>query len=81
MTKRKMTKVQTTISNTYKTEDWVTRIPLKPGGERRFSGSVSNSFPTSGTRRVYLDFIRKVIEINKLDIYRCHMHIIILDFP
>ena len=65
--------------HSYKTEDRVTRTPLKPGVKRRCSGMVSSSIPASGTRRVHLDLTGKVIEINKLDIYRCHMHIIILD--
>jgi hypothetical protein len=39
---------------THKTKDWVTRTPLKTGGELRCSGRVSSSCSTSGTRRVNL---------------------------
>ena len=43
------------IDKTYKkTNDRVTRIPLKIGGELRCSGRVSISCSTSGTRRVNL---------------------------
>jgi len=48
MAKRKSTK------HTYKTKDRVTRTPLKTGGELRFPGRESNSYSTSGTRRVNL---------------------------
>jgi len=39
---------------TYKTNDRVTRSPLKTGGELRCSGRVSSSCSTSGTRHVNL---------------------------
>jgi hypothetical protein len=42
------------MSHTYKTNDRVTRTPLKTGGELRFSGRVSSTCSTSGTRRVNL---------------------------
>ena len=38
----------------HKTEDWVTRTPLKPGGALRCSGRISSSCSASGTRRVNL---------------------------
>ena len=51
MAKRKSTKGQTTIQNTYtKTKDRVTRTPLKTGGELRCSGRVGSSCSTSDTR-------------------------------
>ena len=39
---------------TYKTNDRVTRTPLKTGGQLRCSGRVSSSCSTSETRRVHL---------------------------
>ena len=45
---------QRSTKHTYKTKDRVTRTPLKTGGELRFSGRVSSSCSTSGTRRVDL---------------------------
>jgi hypothetical protein len=41
-------------NSSYKTNDRVTRTPLKIGGELRCSGRVSSSCSTSGTRRVNL---------------------------
>ena len=38
----------------YKTNDWVTRTPLKTGVELSISGRVSNSCSTSDTHRVNL---------------------------
>ena len=45
---------QRSTKHTHKTEDRVTRTPLKTGGELRCSGRVSSSFSTSGTRHVNL---------------------------
>jgi hypothetical protein len=45
---------QRTTKHTNKTEDRVTRTPLKTGGDLRCSESVSSSSSTSGTRRVNL---------------------------
>jgi hypothetical protein len=45
---------QRSTKHTYKTKDRVTRTPLKTGGERKYSGRVSSSCSTSGTRRVNL---------------------------
>ena len=45
---------QRSTKHTYKTEDRVTRTPLKTGGELRYSGRVSSSCSTSGTRCVNL---------------------------
>ena len=45
---------QRSTKHTYKTKDWVTRTPLKTGGEFRCSGRVSSSYSTSGTRHVNL---------------------------
>ncbi len=45
---------QRSTKHTHKTEDWVTRIPLKTGGEHRCSRRVSSSSSTSGTRRANL---------------------------
>jgi hypothetical protein len=41
-------------TGTHKTKDWVTRTPLKTGGEFRCSRRVSSSWPTCGTHRVNL---------------------------
>jgi hypothetical protein len=41
-------------NTTLKTKDRVTRTPLRTGSELRFSGMVSSSCSTSGTRRVTL---------------------------
>jgi hypothetical protein len=41
---------QRSTKQTHKTKDWVTRAPLKTGGELR----VSSSYSTSGTRHVKL---------------------------
>jgi hypothetical protein len=54
-TKRKVQKdKQRSTKHTYKTKDWVTRTPLKTGGEFGCSGSVGSSYSTSDTRRVNL---------------------------
>jgi hypothetical protein len=45
---------QRSTKHTYKTKDWVTRTPLKTGGELRCSGRLSSSCSTSGTHRVNL---------------------------
>ena len=45
---------QRSTKHTYKTKDRVTRTPLKTGDELRFSGMVSSSCSTSGTRCVNL---------------------------
>jgi hypothetical protein len=45
---------QRSTKHTHKTKDRVTRFPLKIGGELRYSGRVSSSCSTSGTRRVNL---------------------------
>ena len=45
---------QRSTKHTYKAKDRVTRTPLKIGGELRFSGRVSSSCSTSGTRLVNL---------------------------
>jgi len=44
----------TNAKHTHKTKDRVTRTPLKTGGELRWSGRVSSSGSTNGTRRVNL---------------------------
>ena len=55
LSKEKVQKVkQRSTKHTYTTKDRVTRTPLKTGGELRFSGRVSSSCSTSGTRRVNL---------------------------
>jgi hypothetical protein len=55
MTKDKVQKdKQRFTKHTYKTNDRVTRTPLKTGGELRCSGRVNSSFSVSGTRHVYL---------------------------
>ena len=41
---------QRSTKHTYKTKDRVTRTPQKTGGELRYSGRVSSSCSTSGTR-------------------------------
>ena len=61
---------QQSTKHTYKAKDRVSRTPLKTGGELRFSGRVSSSCSTSGTRRVnlvssyapekYYDFYRPI---------------------
>ena len=43
---------QRSTKHTHKTKDQVTRTPLKTGGELGYSGRVSSSCSTSGTRRV-----------------------------
>jgi hypothetical protein len=45
---------QRSTKHTYKTNDRVTRTPLKTGGELMCSGRASSSCSTSGTRRVNL---------------------------
>ena len=45
---------QRSTKHTHKTKDWVTRTPLKTGGELRCSGRVSSSCSTNGTSRVDL---------------------------
>jgi hypothetical protein len=45
---------QRSTKHTYKTNDRVTRTPLKTGGELRCSGRVSSPCSTSDTRRVNL---------------------------
>jgi hypothetical protein len=40
--------------HTRKTEERVTRTPLKPGDELRCSGKVNSASSTSGTRRINL---------------------------
>jgi len=56
MTKRKRTNdKQRSTKHTYKTNDRVTRTPIKTWGELMCSGRLSNSYSTSGTRRVNLD--------------------------
>jgi hypothetical protein len=45
---------QRSAKHTYKTKDWVTRSPLKSGGELRCSRRVSSSCSTSDTHRVNL---------------------------
>ena len=48
--------VQTTIYKTYKTKDWVTRTPLKTGGELMCSGRVGSSCSTSDIACICLGF-------------------------
>ena len=45
---------QRSTKHIYKTKDRVTRTSLKTGGELGFSGRVSSSYSTNGTRRVNL---------------------------
>jgi hypothetical protein len=52
--------------STKPTHDRVTRIPLKAGGELRYSGRVSSSCSTSGTRRVNLVINPVISHIFKL---------------
>jgi hypothetical protein len=54
MVNRKSTKQRYT-KHTHKTKDRVTRTPQKTGGELWYSGRVSSTCSTSGTRRVNLD--------------------------
>jgi len=42
-------------THTHKTNDRVTRTPLKTGDELRCPGSVNSSCSTSGSRRVNID--------------------------
>ena len=48
---------------THKAKDCVTRTPLKTGGKLRFSGMVSSSCSTSGSRCVYTYIYIKVSKI------------------
>jgi len=67
MATRKSTKGQITIYNhTYKIKDRLTRTPLKTGGELRWSGRVSSSCSTSGTR--HFNLVMKVFS----ETYRAH---------
>jgi hypothetical protein len=57
--KQSVIKIKQTCSyvckiNTYKTNDRVTRTPLKPGGELKYARRVSSSCSISDTRRVNL---------------------------
>jgi hypothetical protein len=52
--KDKQRSTKHTYNKWYKTKDWVTRTPLKSGGELRYSRRVSSSCSTSGTRHLYL---------------------------
>jgi hypothetical protein len=45
---------QRSTKHTYKSNDRAPRTPPKPGGELRYSGRVSSSCSTSGTRQVNL---------------------------
>jgi hypothetical protein len=45
---------QRSAKHTRKTEERVTRTPLKPGDELRCSGKVNSATSTSGTRRINL---------------------------
>ena len=45
---------QRSTKHTYKTNDRVTRTPLKPGGELKYARRVSSSCSISDTRRVNL---------------------------
>jgi hypothetical protein len=54
MKKYKRTNNDLQTKHTHKTNDRVTRTPLKTGGELRCSGRVSSSSSTSGTGRVNL---------------------------
>jgi hypothetical protein len=55
MAKRKVQKnKQRSTKHTHKTKDRETRTPLKTGNELRYSGRVSRSCSTRGTRRVNL---------------------------
>ena len=47
-------KKQRSAKHTRKTEERVTRTPLKPGDELRCSGRVNSASSTSGTRRINL---------------------------
>ena len=53
---------QRSTKHTYKTGDRVTRIPLKTGGELRFSGRISSSCSTSGIRRFKL--VAKLVKMS-----------------
>ena len=52
--KKDKRKKKRSTKHTHKTEDRVTRTPLKTGDEFRCYGIVSSSCATSGTRRVYM---------------------------
>ena len=45
---------QQSTKHTHKTKDWVTRTPLKTGGELKCSGRISSYCSTSGIHRVNL---------------------------
>ena len=45
---------QRSTKHAHKTKDRVTRTPLKTGGKHRYSGRISRSCSTSGTRHVNL---------------------------
>ena len=51
-TKKGQMDKQRSTNTTHKTKDWVTRTPLKTGGELRCYGRVISSFSTSGTGRI-----------------------------
>jgi hypothetical protein len=50
MAKKKRDTQRPTKKHTYKTEDKITRTPLKTSGELRGYGRASSSCSTSGTR-------------------------------
>jgi hypothetical protein len=52
--KDKQRSTKHTYNKWYKTKDWVTRTPLKSGGELRCCGRVSSSCSTSDTRHANL---------------------------
>jgi hypothetical protein len=54
MAKKVQKDKQRSTKHTHKTKDQVSRTPLKSGSELRFSGRLSSSCSTSGTRRVNL---------------------------
>jgi len=54
MAKKRSKDIHRSTKHTHKTNDRVTRTPLKTVGELRCSGSVSSSCSTSGTCRVNL---------------------------
>ena len=52
---------QRSTKHTYKTKDRVTRTPIKNRGELRWSGRVSSSCSTNGTRCVCLVTIINIV--------------------
>ena len=64
---------QRSTKHTHKTQDRVTRTPLKAGVELRCSGRVSSSCSTNGTRRFNLRRQWAVLETGEVDTSAVHL--------